>query len=146
MLEWQSSISTRQARASVEQLLKRPEMTWDMIEAIIDDEVPENCAAAKEQVLTDIKYAGYLRREQRRAQQSKRLAALRIPRGMSFRLPGISSEIAEKLERFQPDNLASAAQISGITPAAIDLLAIHLSKHLRAPQQNSEHKCDRAEG
>ena len=127
------NLNPPKARASVEQLLKRPEMTWEMIEAIIADEVPETCAAAKEQVLTDVKYEGYLRREQRRAQQSKRLSAIRIPRDMSFRLPGISSEIAEKLEQFQPENLASAAQISGITPAAIDLLAIHLSKHLRAP-------------
>ena len=80
-LEWRAQSQPAKARASVEQL-GCPEMTWDMIEAIIDDEFRKACAAAKEQVLTDIKYTGICD-ESSASPASKRLAALRIPRDMS---------------------------------------------------------------
>ena len=48
---------------------------------------------------------------------------------MDYMLPGISNEVAERLSEAQPINLATAARLPGVTPAAIDILAIHLSKN-----------------
>mgnify|MGYP005735844009 CR=1 FL=1 len=47
---------------------------------------------------------------------------------MSFRIPGISHEVAERLERARPQTLGAAARLPGVTPAAIDLLAVHLAR------------------
>ena len=78
--------------------------------------------------MTDIKYEGYLKREQRRAEQTQKLSHIVIPSDFNFRIPGISNEVAERLELARPPNLATAAKLPGITPAAIDTLVVFLGK------------------
>ena len=93
----------------------------------VDAPIPNYSSEVIEQIVTDIKYAGYLQREESRVAQSK-LAHIKIPANMNFFLPGISTEVAERLTAATPPNLASASRLPGITPAAIDTLVVHLSK------------------
>ena len=79
-------------------------------------------------MVTDIKYEGYLKREQKRAEQTQKLSQILIPKDIDYRIPGISNEVAERLEHARPTNLATAAKLPGITPAAIDVLVIHIEK------------------
>ena len=115
-------------KSTIEQILRRPDVEWADLAVLTGLEMPLVSEEVIEQVVTDIKYAGYLQREESRVKQSRKLANIEIPSTMDFHLPGISNEVAEKLRTARPPNLASAARLPGITPASIDILAIHLSK------------------
>ena len=116
-------------KSSIEQLLRRPEIQWHMLQDLYAERpMPRFSDEVIEQIVTDIKYAGYLQREESRVAQSKKLAHIKIPTDMNYFLPGISTEVAERLTAATPPNLASASRLPGITPAAIDTLVIHLSK------------------
>ncbi|MFT5682030.1 MAG: tRNA uridine 5-carboxymethylaminomethyl modification enzyme [Myxococcota bacterium] len=114
-------------KTTIAELMRRPEITWADIGKLTAEQ-PEVAPVVVEQVVTDIRYAGYLRREETRAARTRKMAAVTIREEMSYRLPGISNEVAERLERARPQTLGAAARLPGITPAAIDLLAIHISR------------------
>jgi tRNA uridine 5-carboxymethylaminomethyl modification enzyme len=111
-------------------LLCRPEVSWDMLTAIMPDtpQVPEDVA---EQVITDFRYAGYLRRAEQRAVKTRRMAGVSLAPDMDFRLPGLSNEVVERLTEARPKTLGAAARLPGVTPAAIDVLAIHIARRPR---------------
>ena len=116
-------------KTSIEQLLRRPQIQWNMLaDLYAEGPMPDFTSEVIEQIVTDIKYAGYLQREESRVAQSRKLAHIKIPTNMDFFLPGISTEVAERLTAATPPNLASASRLPGITPAAIDTLVVHLSK------------------
>ncbi|MDP2799244.1 MAG: tRNA uridine-5-carboxymethylaminomethyl(34) synthesis enzyme MnmG, partial [Deltaproteobacteria bacterium] len=76
-----------------------------------------------------IKYEGYVRRQAEQVERFKKLEGCLVPEDIDFRtLPGISREVQEKLDRIRPRSLGQAARISGITPAAVSILHIHLKK------------------
>lgn len=108
-------------------LLRRPEVDWDTLGALCADR-PDVPAEAALQVVTDLKYAGYLRREEARAAQTKRMSGVPLPEGFDFQVPGISREVAERLAAASPASLGQAARLPGITPAAIDVLAVFLAR------------------
>ena len=124
----QLGFSPLKTKTSVHQLLKRPEISWKNLAQLVETNIPEASSAILEQVVTDIKYEGYLKREVRRADQTKRLSHITIPSDFDFQIPGISNEVVERLQRARPNNLATAAKMPGITPAAIDNLVIYLEK------------------
>jgi tRNA uridine 5-carboxymethylaminomethyl modification enzyme len=105
---------------------RRPEVTWGEIVS----RVPELASVDRqvaEQVVNDLKYAGYVARQQIEIERQARLAEKRIPE--SFRYESIfqlRAEAREKLARVRPRNLAHASRISGITPADVALLIVHL--------------------
>lgn len=106
--------------------LRRPETEWSDAVARLPElaNVPQEVAA---QVLCDVKYAGYVARQQTEVDRQKRLAAKRIPASFDYgRLDQLRAEAREKLTRFRPTNLAQASRISGITPADIALVMVHL--------------------
>jgi len=111
----------------VAQLLRRPEVGWSEL-AVLVDGVPELPPAAAEQVQTDVKYAGYLAREAQRAARTRRMSAVVLPDDFDFRVPGIRHEVAERLEAARPATLGAAARLPGITPAAVDVLAVYLAR------------------
>jgi tRNA uridine 5-carboxymethylaminomethyl modification enzyme len=116
------------SKASVSDLLRRPEIQWEHIGPLIGSPPPEADPDVVGQVVTDTKYAGYLERERRRAEQTRKLSSISLPTGMDYRIPGVSYEVAERLEKAKPVTLGAAARLPGITPAAIDTLAIYLAK------------------
>jgi tRNA uridine 5-carboxymethylaminomethyl modification enzyme len=112
---------------TVAELLRRPELHWDSLSLVLDD-VPELDSSQAEQVVTDIKYAGYLHREEARAARTRKMESVRIPDTMDFDSPGISTEVAERLRAARPETLGAAARLPGVTPAAIDMLAVLLAR------------------
>jgi tRNA uridine 5-carboxymethylaminomethyl modification enzyme len=108
------------------QFLKRPEVEWgDLIP--IEPTLGEISPEAARQVVCDVKYEGYVARQEQDVARQRRLADKRIPRGFEYaRLSQMRAEAKEKLARIQPLDLAQASRISGITPADISLLMVHL--------------------
>ncbi len=110
--------------------LQRPEIAW----ADITARLPELAAVQREvveQVMYDIKYAGYVMRQQEQVARQKRLADRRIPENFDYSaISHLRTEARQKLARIQPVNLAQASRISGVTPADLALLLAHLEGKL----------------
>ncbi|AQW86595.1 5-carboxymethylaminomethyluridine-tRNA synthase MnmEG, MnmG component [Campylobacter pinnipediorum subsp. caledonicus] len=82
-----------------------------------------------EQILIESKYQHYIDEQKAQIERMKDMINIKIPDGFSFRgISGLSNEVVEKLEKFAPPTLFSASQISGITPAAIDILNIYIKQ------------------
>lgn len=79
------------------------------------------------EVETRIKYEGYIARQEREVERMKRMETVRLPEDMDYgRVHGLTNEVREKLGRIQPVSLGQASRISGVTPAAIMALQVHL--------------------
>jgi tRNA uridine 5-carboxymethylaminomethyl modification enzyme len=118
----------RHAEGNLEKFLRRPEVEWpQMIEVAPElSDVPADVAT---QVLYDVKYSGYISRQQVQVDRQKRLANKRIPDHFDYqRINHLRAEAREKLSHFQPASLDQAGRISGITPADIAVLMVHLEK------------------
>jgi tRNA uridine 5-carboxymethylaminomethyl modification enzyme len=118
--------STRIGETDLLRLLRRPKFTWsDAIREAPPLAVISPAGAL--QVEYDVKYAGYVARQEIDVARQRRLAEKRIPSGFNFAaIAQLRTEAREKLSRVQPVTLAQATRISGITPADIALLMVHL--------------------
>ncbi|WP_314979188.1 tRNA uridine-5-carboxymethylaminomethyl(34) synthesis enzyme MnmG [Campylobacter rectus] len=88
-----------------------------------------------EQILTEAKYQHYIAEQKKQIDRMKDMMSVKIPEGFSFRgISGLSNEVVEKLERFAPPTLFAASEISGVTPAAIDILHIYIKMNARESQ------------
>ncbi|MCB1214882.1 MAG: tRNA uridine-5-carboxymethylaminomethyl(34) synthesis enzyme MnmG [Deltaproteobacteria bacterium] len=84
---------------------------------------------ARDQVEIQIKYEGYIRRQQDEIHRLEKMQGLKIPIDFVYQgLPGLSAEVVEKLEKIRPQSLDQASRISGVTPAALSVLAMYLRK------------------
>ncbi|MEC8112313.1 MAG: tRNA uridine-5-carboxymethylaminomethyl(34) synthesis enzyme MnmG [Pseudomonadota bacterium] len=113
---------------SLAELLKRPEVHYS---AIYEVSPPQGCIddAVAEQVMIQLKYAGYIGRQQQDIDRVTRHEKMSIPADMDFsQVEGLSNEIRQKLSEHRPVNLARAGRIPGVTPAALSLLLVHLKK------------------
>jgi len=115
---------------SLEELIRRPEMTYSQLMKIesvgpgIDDPI------AAEQVEIQIKYAGYIARQMDEIAKTQRHENTLLPIDMDFsKISGLSNEVIAKLTEARPETIGKASRISGITPAAISLLLVYLKKH-----------------
>jgi tRNA uridine 5-carboxymethylaminomethyl modification enzyme len=117
---------TRCDGLSLAQRLRRPEVEWTEIASL----APQLAAADEEaicQVIFDIKYAGYVARQEVEVERHRRLAAKRIPVSLDYeRITQLRAEAREKLGRIRPVDLSQASRVSGITPADIALVMLHL--------------------
>ena len=81
----------------------------------------------KEQIIIEAKYFNYIHKQKEQIRKMKNMLKTKIPQNFDFRkVSGLSNEIVEKLETFNPPNLQSASQIQGMTPAGLDILQIYL--------------------
>ncbi len=81
----------------------------------------------REEILVEGKYARYIEKQSQEIQRMKKYLKIAIPKNFDFRgVSGLSKEVVEKLEEFNPPTLQAAMQISGITPAAIEILHIYM--------------------
>lgn len=111
---------------SLDKYLQRPEVDWVELTRILP-ELETVAADVREQVLFDVKYSGYLVRQEQQVERQRRLADKRIPDNFDFAsLQHLRHEAREKLSRVRPVSLAQASRISGITPADVALLLAHL--------------------
>ncbi len=107
-------------------LLKRPELRYEHIVDLVppQEELPP---AVKEQVEIQIKYDGYIQRQQRQIHQFKRLENLRIPDTFNYAdVRGLKTEAREKLEKIRPASIGQASRLPGVSPADISILMVML--------------------
>ena len=82
----------------------------------------------KNQIIIEAKYYRYIQKQQKQIEKMKKMLKLSIPDNFSYKkLPGLSNEVVEKLERHRPPTLYNASLISGITPAALDIIHLNLN-------------------
>lgn len=109
-------------------LIKRPQLSYDELSPF-DRERPELSAAIKEKAETEIKYEGYILRQQAQVNEMLRLEAKTIPEDTDYgKIKGLRLEAVEKLEKIRPADIGQASRISGVSPADISVLLIYLSK------------------
>lgn len=115
-----------QKGTTLEQLLKRPEITYAEL-ALFDDVSRETRPDVREQVEIQIKYQGYIERQQEQIERARGLENSRLPVDLDYSgIKGLTGEVREKLIKFRPDTLGQASRIPGVTPAAISVLSIAL--------------------
>ena len=127
LLEGLGSVPLRQT-CRLQDLLRRPEVTLADIESFagLDKELP---LSVKREVQLQIKYQGYIDRQSEQVARFRKLESVSLPEDIDYKgLAGLSNEVIEKLTRIQPRSLGQASRISGVTPAAISVLQIHLRK------------------
>jgi len=108
------------------ELLRRPELSYADVVAMLGGYTPLGADEAAE-LETEVKYAGYVRRQAEAIERFKRLEDTIIPDWLDFTgVRGLSTEVRERLTRIRPRSLGQAARMPGITPAAISILAIHI--------------------
>ena len=129
------------AGGTLTEALRRPDVDMDALERLLRDgeggaaagdsfaEARRLAGSAAESVQTEIRYAGYLARQRELVARSARFEATPLPPDLDYaKISGLSLEVVEKLGRVRPGNLAQAGRISGVTPAAVACLEIHLHK------------------
>jgi len=115
-----------QKGTTLEHLLRRPEMTYKEL-SYLDTVSRETPLDIREQVEIQIKYQGYIERQQEQVDRARKLEGTCLPEMLDYySITGLTNEVREKLTRFRPDTLGQASRIQGITPAAISVLAIAL--------------------
>jgi tRNA uridine 5-carboxymethylaminomethyl modification enzyme len=127
-----SGSSPLKNQISLAQLLRRPEITLNRLR-LLDPRVPQFAPDVESQVEVQTKYAGYVDRQTEVVRRFQKLERLRVPVDFDYgQISGLSREAREKLTRIRPRSLGQASRISGITPAAISLLAVFLKREKTA--------------
>jgi tRNA uridine 5-carboxymethylaminomethyl modification enzyme len=113
---------------TLKELLRRQEVDLSTAYILMSwDDMPEMDVA--EQVEIQVKYEGYIKRQQEQVERFKKMEEIRIPEKFAFEdLSGLSKEIKEKLGTVRPESIGQASRISGMTPAAISVLLVNLKK------------------
>jgi tRNA uridine 5-carboxymethylaminomethyl modification enzyme len=122
-------------KCSLADLLRRPELAIGSFASLpIETEAQRILAGivdsgVKEEIELQVKFKGYLDRQDEQVARFKKMESVLLPKNIDYRsLSGLSNEVVEKLTRIQPISLGQASRISGITPAAISVLQVHLKK------------------
>jgi tRNA uridine 5-carboxymethylaminomethyl modification enzyme len=119
-------------RRSIYELLRRPNESYAKL-------VPESAldTAVVEQIEIQAKYEGYIERQCAEVERNAEMEAKLLPAELDYgQVKGLSAEVQQKLNRHRPRTIGQAARISGVTPAAISLLLVHLKRGFRT----AEHK------
>ena len=110
-------------------LLKRPEISYELLQGIDGLNLPPLENAVAEQVEIQSKYAGYIERQQSDIARLRKHENTGLPETLDYnQVSGLSTEVIQKLNLIKPASIAHAGRISGITPAALSLLLVHLKK------------------
>ncbi len=111
---------------SLEQLLRRSDIFFDDLSRF-DPELSQTREDVATEVETRIKYEGYIERQGRQVEKMKRMETVRLPEFIDYAaVHGLTNEVREKLGRIRPISLGQASRISGVTPAAIMAIQVHL--------------------
>jgi tRNA uridine 5-carboxymethylaminomethyl modification enzyme len=114
------------------ELLRRPNVSYESLMTLPGAGEPVPDKKVSEQVEIQSKYQGYIDRQRDEIDRAQQYETLGLPEDLNYRdVPGLSKEVQQKLNQFKPQTIAQAARISGITPAAISLLLVHLKRGFR---------------
>ena len=135
ILTRQDTVELKQ-KCSLADLLRRPELQLSQL-ALLPMEPPEmqqqvaalSTSAVSGEIQLQIKFQGYIKRQEEQVQRFKKMESMELPEDINYTaLSGLSNEVIEKLSTVRPRSLGQASRISGITPAAISILQVHLKK------------------
>jgi tRNA uridine 5-carboxymethylaminomethyl modification enzyme len=116
---------------SLAELLQRPNVAYRALLTLPGAGEPAADPAVAEQVEISTKYSGYIERQREEIARHRAQQELPLPAGLDYRgVRGLSAEVQQKLNLHQPETIGQAARISGVTPAAISLLLVHLKRGL----------------
>ena len=111
-------------------LLRRPEIDCTGLQKIFPERFPVNDPVVLQQLETQIRYQGYIERQQEEIDRQSRYSETVIPQTFNYNnVSGLSSEVQQKLSEQRPDTVGQASRIPGVTPAAVSLLLVSLKKH-----------------
>ena len=111
------------------ELLRRTEIPYRSL-ASFDPNCADTPPEIAEQVEIQVKYAGYINRQEEQVARLKKLESLRLPADINYNeIPGLSTEVKEKLNRVKPISIGQASRISGVTPAALSILMVYFKKY-----------------
>ncbi|MBR1417136.1 MAG: tRNA uridine-5-carboxymethylaminomethyl(34) synthesis enzyme MnmG [Bacilli bacterium] len=121
-----NNIEVPSSTLSLEQLIKRPEISMNFLSSIINIDFDEEI---KEQVSINLKYEGYINKAIKEAQKMLKLEEKQIPSDIDYdKIKNIASEARQKLKEVRPQTIAQAIRISGVNPSDISILSIYLRK------------------
>ena len=116
---------------ALSELLKRPEVTYENL-AEIDPDRPSLSRHARAQIAVEIKYSGYIEKQRDQVERFKKLEDRKLPQDLDYlNMKGLRIEAAQKLDAQRPESLGRASRISGVSPADINVLLVHLEKERR---------------
>jgi len=111
-----------------EHLLKRTDLNTDEVKKILN--IPDNNNGFFERASNEIKYSGYIEKQKREVESSKKNNATPIPKTLNYvNIKGLSNEAVERLNKHKPSTLGQASRLEGITPAATSLISIAIKKN-----------------
>lgn len=117
--------------ASLAELIRRPELNYEIL-GEIDENRPQLDTDVIEQVNINIKYEGYISREQKQVEHFKKLENKLIPADIDFDdISGLRIEAKQKLKNYSPRSIGQASRISGVSPADITVLLVYMEQHRR---------------
>lgn len=128
--DWLRSVGSSDIvdKIALSDLMRRSEMTYDIIEARFPAEVALS-NFEKERISTELKFSSYLIRQNEEIARVKKMENVKIPLDFAYsEINGLSIEVSERLNKIRPGTLGQAARISGVTPAAVSLVAVYLKK------------------
>ncbi len=112
---------------SLADLLRRPDVGIEALLAVVNKKWDDQ--EVNEQIEIDLKYEGYIARQQAEVERNRSQHGAPIPANLSYEeIRGLSNEVRQKLQQVRPETIGQASRISGVTPAAVSLLLIHLKK------------------
>jgi len=124
---------------SLTELLRRPGVTYASLMTLPAAGAAVADAVVAEQVEVATKYAGYIDRQQEEIARHHAQETLRLPPNLDYRsVRGFSTEVQQQLNLHRPETVGQAARISGVTPAAISLLLVHLKRGLASPAASGD--------
>lgn len=119
--------SPLQTGIRLSELLKRPQLSYALLKPF-DSSRPPLPNEIFEQVEIDLKYEGYIKRQQAQIDEMRRLEGKKLPEGIDYpAITGLRKEAQEKLQKIHPENVGQASRISGVSPADISVLLIYLA-------------------
>ena len=116
---------------SIMELMKRPQVTYDSL-AFVDRDRPQLSEHQKTMMEVQIKYEGYIKKQEQQIEKFRRLEDRKLPQDFDYdSVEGLRIEARQKLNSFRPLSVGQASRISGVSPADINVLLIHLEKMRR---------------
>ena len=121
--------------STIAELMKRPELDYELLAAIDKRRCPLS-EGVREQVNINIKYEGYIKRQQKQVEQFKKLEKKQIPKNIDYnKIKSLRIEAVQKLKQYEPISIGQASRISGVSPADISVLLVYLEQFGKADKE-----------
>jgi tRNA uridine 5-carboxymethylaminomethyl modification enzyme len=142
----QEEVDPVREAVSAYKLLKRPGASYDIVERLVPPDAPLSPEAA-EQVAIQIRYEGYIEKQERQVERARRLEDRPIPDDLDYgAVTGLRNEAVERLSWHQPNTVGQASRIQGVNPADISVLLVHLERYRRQPEEKAAPQGESATG